>query len=56
MKFSTADFLGEPIQASSELFDVTPSQYVTQYMTEIGPFEPGEVQERIRVLLKGVYP
>jgi translation initiation factor 2B subunit (eIF-2B alpha/beta/delta family)/8-oxo-dGTP pyrophosphatase MutT (NUDIX family) len=56
IKFSTADFLGEPIQASTDLFDVTPSQSVSQYVTESGTVEPAEVESRIRLMLKEIYP
>jgi len=55
-KFSTADFLGEPVQSSNDLFDVTPNQYVTKYVTETGVVEPREVDSRIRLMLREVYP
>ncbi|MGD0175857.1 MAG: NUDIX domain-containing protein [Candidatus Bathyarchaeia archaeon] len=54
-KFSTADFLGEPVQTSN-LFDVTPSQYVSKYMTETGAVEPREVESRIGLMLREIYP
>jgi translation initiation factor 2B subunit (eIF-2B alpha/beta/delta family)/8-oxo-dGTP pyrophosphatase MutT (NUDIX family) len=53
-KFSTADFLGEPVQTSN-LFDVTPSQYVSKYMTETGVVEPREVESRIGLMLREIY-
>ena len=56
MKFSTADFLGEPVQASSNLFDITPSNNVSEYITETGAVEPSEVESRIRLMLKEIYP
>jgi len=56
MKFSTSDFLGEPVQASKDLFDITPSQYVSEYITETGAVEPSEVENRIRLMLKEIYP
>ena len=54
-KFSTADFLGEPVQTSN-LFDVTPSQYVSKYLTETGVVEPREVESRIGLMLREIYP
>ena len=55
-KFSTADFLGEPVQSSNDLFDVTPNQYVTKYVTETGVVEPRKVDSRIRFMLREIYP
>jgi ribose 1,5-bisphosphate isomerase len=56
IKFSTADFLGEPIQPSPDLFDVTPSQNVSQYITESGAIAPTEVEGVIRHMLTEIYP
>lgn len=56
MKFSTADFLGEHIQASETLFDVTPSKFILKFITEDGPIEPREVEGRTRLLLSEMYP
>jgi translation initiation factor eIF-2B subunit delta len=56
MKFSTADFLGEPVQASNNLFDITPSHNVSEYITETGAVGPSEVENRIRLMLKEIYP
>ncbi len=55
-KFSTADFLREPAQPSETLFDVTPSKYVSKFITETGPVEPREVEGRIRFMLREMYP
>jgi translation initiation factor 2B subunit (eIF-2B alpha/beta/delta family)/8-oxo-dGTP pyrophosphatase MutT (NUDIX family) len=55
-KFSTADFLGEPAQPSEALFDITPSKYVSKFITETGAVEPREVEARIRVMLREIYP
>ncbi len=55
-KFSTADFLREPAQASEAIFDLSPSRYVTKLITEIGPVEPREVEGRIRLMLREIYP
>ena len=56
MKFSTADFLGERVQASNDLFDITPNHDVSEYLTETGAVEPSEVENRIRLMLKEIYP
>jgi translation initiation factor 2B subunit (eIF-2B alpha/beta/delta family)/8-oxo-dGTP pyrophosphatase MutT (NUDIX family) len=56
MKFSTANFLGEAVQASNDLFDITPSHDVSEYITETGAVEPSEVENRIRLMLKEIYP
>jgi len=56
IKFSTANFLGEPAEISTTLFDVTPSKYVSKFITETGAVEPGEVERRIRVMLREIYP
>ena len=56
MKFSTADFLGEPVQASNNLFDITPGHDVSEYITETGAVEPSEVENRIKLMLKEIYP
>jgi len=56
MKFSTADFLGEPVQAPNELFDITPNHNVSEYITESGAVDPSGVENRIRLMLKEIYP
>jgi len=56
MKFSTADFLGEPVQAPNELFDITPNHNVSEYITESGEVDPSGVENRIRLMLKEIYP
>jgi len=56
MKFSTADFLGEPVQSSNDFFDITSSHDVSEYITETGMVEPGKVENRIRLMLKEIYP
>ena len=55
-KFSTDDFLGIQVQTSNDLFDVTPSQHVSKYITETGVVETGEVETRIRLMLNEIYP
>jgi translation initiation factor 2B subunit (eIF-2B alpha/beta/delta family)/8-oxo-dGTP pyrophosphatase MutT (NUDIX family) len=56
VKFSTADFLGEPVQASNGLFDITSSHDVSEYITETGAVKPSEVENRIRLMLEEIYP
>ncbi len=55
-KFSAADFLGEQIQISKTLFDLTPVEYVSKVVTESGAIEPGEVEQEIRKMLSQLYP
>ncbi len=53
-KFSTADFLGEPLEVS-EIFDVTSSDYVSKIITEVGPVDPKEVKHHVRRMLREFY-
>jgi translation initiation factor 2B subunit (eIF-2B alpha/beta/delta family) len=53
-KFSTSHFLGQPVE-SSRLFDLTPSEHVSSYLTELGIVRPSEVERRIREMLREVY-
>lgn len=55
VKFSTQDFLGERPETSA-LFDRTPPEFVSSYVTEEGELAPANVEERIRGLQKEVYP
>ena len=55
-KFSTSDFLGERVETSGTLFDVTPSKYVSKFITETGLVEPRDVEASIRVMLRKIYP
>jgi translation initiation factor 2B subunit (eIF-2B alpha/beta/delta family) len=55
-KFSTADFLGEQIQIVESLFDLTPAEYVSTVVTELGPIEPGTVGSQARKMLSQLYP
>jgi len=54
-KFNTFDFLGEPIRIVEAVFDLTPSKYVTKIITEHGPMEPRDVENRIRNGLRELY-
>jgi len=54
-KFSIQDFLGERPETSS-LFDSTPPELVSSYITEEGELAPTSVEERIRSLQKEIYP
>jgi len=53
-KLSVQDFLGERPNLS-ELFDVTPAECVTGYITEEGELPPDKVELRIRDLQDGIY-
>jgi ribose 1,5-bisphosphate isomerase len=55
-KFSTMDFLGEPVRVEETLFDRTPSGYVSNFVTETGLVEPGKVEAKIREMLSQLYP
>jgi len=55
-KFSVADFLGDQSEISKDIFDVTPAEYVSYYVTEEGRVEPSSVEEKIRELVMGIYP
>jgi translation initiation factor 2B subunit (eIF-2B alpha/beta/delta family) len=55
-KFSSVDFLGEPVHIKETLFDLTPSEYVSRIVTESGSIEPREVEQQIRKMLSQVYP
>lgn len=56
VKFSTQDFLGERPEVPATLFDVTPAEFVSGYITEEGRLAPGRVEWRIRDLQRGIYP
>lgn len=55
-KFSTVDFLGEPVQIAETLFDITPSESVSKIVTESGAMEAQEVERQIRKMLSQLYP
>ena len=54
-KFSVQDFLGERPE-TTPIFDLTPPELVSSYVTEAGLVAPTEVTERIRRLQKEIYP
>ena len=56
VKFSVQDFLGEPLQIQSTLFDVTPPDLISGYITEQGQLAPGHVEARLKDLQRDVYP
>ncbi len=56
MKFSAADFLGEPVEVSESYFDVTLGKYISKFITEAGAIEPEEVKQQIRRMLRELYP
>ena len=55
-KFSTVDFLGEPVQLADTLFDLTSSGSVSKIVTESGSMETREVELHIRKMLSQLYP
>jgi translation initiation factor 2B subunit (eIF-2B alpha/beta/delta family)/8-oxo-dGTP pyrophosphatase MutT (NUDIX family) len=55
IKFSTQDFLGERPETPS-LFDVTPAELVSSYITEEGELAPANVEQQLRGLQKEIYP
>jgi translation initiation factor 2B subunit (eIF-2B alpha/beta/delta family)/8-oxo-dGTP pyrophosphatase MutT (NUDIX family) len=56
VKLSIQDFLGERPEVPATLFDVTPAEFVSGYITEDGRLAPGRVERRIRDLQKEIYP
>jgi translation initiation factor 2B subunit (eIF-2B alpha/beta/delta family)/8-oxo-dGTP pyrophosphatase MutT (NUDIX family) len=55
-KFSTLDFLGESVEFSKSLFDVTTSKHVTEFITEMGHLKSSRVEHEIRRMLRELYP
>ena len=55
IKFSAQDFLGERPE-NSPLFDLTPPEFMSGYITEEGELAPACVEDRIRSLQKEIYP
>jgi translation initiation factor 2B subunit (eIF-2B alpha/beta/delta family)/ADP-ribose pyrophosphatase YjhB (NUDIX family) len=55
-KFSTLDFLGEPVHIAETLFDLTPREYISKIVTESGSIEPQEVEQQIKKMLSQLYP
>jgi ribose 1,5-bisphosphate isomerase len=55
-KFSTLDFLGEPVHFAETLFDLTPSESVSKIVTELGSMETREVEQQIKKMLSQLYP
>ena len=54
-KFSTQDFLGEHPTIPQDLFDLTPAESVSNYITENGQVEPVGVEKLMRNMLKEIY-
>jgi translation initiation factor 2B subunit (eIF-2B alpha/beta/delta family) len=55
-KFSTEDFLGKRPDIPASLFDLTPAEFVSGYITEEGQLSPTHVEPKIRELQKEIYP
>ena len=56
VKFSVQDFLGDRPKIPASTFDVTPPELISTYITEEGQIAPGQVERRLRDLLKKIYP
>ncbi len=54
-KFSTQDFLGERPTIPQGLFDLTPAEFVLNYVTEGGQAEPRGVDKFMKNMLKEIY-
>jgi translation initiation factor 2B subunit (eIF-2B alpha/beta/delta family)/8-oxo-dGTP pyrophosphatase MutT (NUDIX family) len=54
-KFSTQDFLGEHPTIPQDLFDLTPAESVSNYITEYGQVEPVGVEKLMRNMSKEIY-
>jgi len=54
-KFSAQDFLGEHPTIPQGLFDLTPAESVSNYITEDGQVEPVGVEKRMMDMLKEIY-
>ena len=55
MKTSVQDFLGERPETST-LFDLTPAEFVSSYVTEHGEIAPPNVMQRVKGLQREIYP
>ena len=53
-KFDIMQFLGQPIQ-TNELFDLTPSAYISSIITEQGGVKPCDVGNQIESLVRELY-
>ncbi len=53
-KFSAANLLGEEVEIA-QIFDVTPSKLIRKIITELGPLEPDDVADRIKIMLRELY-
>jgi len=54
-KFSAQDLLGEPPTIPQDLFDLTPAESVSNYITENGQVEPACVEKLMKNMLKEIY-
>lgn len=53
-KLNAMQFLGQPLQLAA-IFDQTPSDYITSFVTEHGEMKPAEVKHQIKRLVRGLY-
>jgi translation initiation factor 2B subunit (eIF-2B alpha/beta/delta family) len=54
-KFSAQDFLGEHPTIPQDLFDLTPAEAISNYITEDGQVEPGGVEKLMKNMSKEIY-
>ncbi len=54
-KFSTQDFLGERLTFPTDVFDLTPARFVSNYITQDGDVEPGNVEKRMMDMQNEIY-
>ena len=53
-KLDIMEFLGKPIQ-TNEIFDLTPSDYISSIITEQGELKPSDVGNQIESLVRELY-
>jgi len=56
MKFSVADFLGETPEINKNLFDLTPSEFISDFTTEVGRVNAIQVKEELGRIVGEIYP
>jgi len=55
LKFSAQDFVGERPTFSADVFDLTPTEFVSNYITQDGEVEPGSVEKRVMDMQNEIY-
>lgn len=54
-KFDTNNFLGETPEYSTSLYDLTPSTYLSEIVTELGTLSPSQVESQMLIMLRELY-